>query len=293
MTSTTAPLLKRLLFPANSPAPERRAPHPINGTTVFFRIRLRENVRPVQIKNTLNVAIPAGSKSLTALAATQVYLYTDATHRGFEIAPFIIARTHRALTLVSRLGRRPEPPMFNTDVRPQNTALLEFQFPGSLNDKQRTILRSIEESLAEWATDISINECDTRYTVVDSTVTRRDAVFLTVVTRVPWNQTLESAQRYWINEHASLVSDNLNRTNMVGYIQVHTARDSSSPFRNEFGGVATIEFDGIGDYLQQIVSPTSLAFNNTLVLDEMNLTIGSEIYLFHREDALKPAVRDA
>ena len=44
--------------------------------------------------------------------------------------------------------------MFDTDVRPQNTALLEFQFPGSLNDKQRAILQSIEESLAEWATDI-------------------------------------------------------------------------------------------------------------------------------------------
>ncbi|MEU6564869.1 hypothetical protein [Nocardia nova] len=288
----TAPkLLTRLLFPADAPDPHRPAPRQIDGVTVYFRLQLQPHRTAAEVRRALAALLAPESTSRTALGATQVYLYSDATHHGLELAPFILGRTHLALTLLSKIAGKPVPPKFTTRIAPAPAALLEIQFDAPPTSPQREALDQIKAALTPLANHLSSIECDRRYIVVDSRTSRTRAAFLTVLTRVPWNRTLDQAQRYWINEHAALVHDNLSRTNMVGYIQVHTTTDPRSTYDNEFGGVATIEFDTIADYRRQGTRPASMGFNNTLALDEMNLTIDSEIYLFHRT-ALLPEASD-
>lgn len=279
-------LLTRLLFPTNAPDPNRPSPRRIDGVTVFLRLQLQPHRTATDVRHVLAPLLAPESTALAALEASQVYLYSDATHRGLELAPFILGRTHGALALISKIAGRPTPPRFSTRIAPSPAAMLEIQFDAPLTDAQRDAINQIRTVLAPLASNLSIAECDRRYVVVDSLASRSAAVFLTVLTRVPWNRTLDQAQHYWINDHAALVHDNLSRTGIVGYIQAHTTTDPNSTFDNEFGGVATIEFDGFADYQRQGLRPASMGFNNTLCLDEMNLTVDSDIYLFHRASVL-------
>lgn len=293
MTSPARRLLTRLLFHADAPNPHRPTPHQIDGVTVYFRLQLQPHRAAADVHRALALLLAPESTALATLGASQVYLYSDATHRGLELAPFILGRTHTALTLFSKVAGKPVPPKFTTDIAPAPAALLEIQFDAPLSRAQHDALDQIKAALAPLASSLSSVECDRRYIVVDSRASRTKAVFLTVLTRVPWNRTLDHAQHYWINEHAALVHDNLSRTNMAGYIQVHTTTDPHSTYDNQFAGVATIEFDTINDYRRQGQRPAAMGFNNTLCLDEMNLTIDSEIYLFHRTPLLTRATRTA
>lgn len=279
------------LFPAAAPDPHRPKPREIDGVTVYFRLRLERRRTADDVRQALAPLLAPGSAALAALDPTEVYLYGDATHHGLELAPFIVGRTHTALALFARIAGKPVPPRFSTQIAPSPSALVEIQFATPLTSTQHESLDQIEAALAPLASDLSSIECDRRYVIVDNPATRGTAVFLTVITRVPWNRTPEEAQRYWINEHASLVHDNLSRTNMVGYVQVHTTTQMHSAHDNEFAGVATIEFDTIGDYVRQGLQPASVSFNNTLALDEINLTVDSEVYLFHRTPLLPAATR--
>ncbi|MDF0531370.1 hypothetical protein P0W64_17475 [Tsukamurella sp. 8F] len=288
---TARSLLTRLLFPANAPDPNRPTPRQIDGVTVFLRLQLQPHRTATDVRHVVAPLLAPDSTSLATLGASQVYLYSDATHRGLELAPFILGRTHTALTVISKIAGRPTPPKFSTHVAPAPAAMLEIQFDAPLTDAQHAAVDEIRAALAPLASNLSSDECDRRYIVVDSRASRPAAVFLTVLTRVPWNRTLDQAQHYWINNHAALVHDNLSRTNIVGYIQAHTTTDPNSKYDNEFGGVAPIEFDSFADYQRQGRRPASMGFNNTLCLDEMNLTIDSEIYLFHRT-ALLPETAD-
>lgn len=282
MTSPVRRLLSRLLFHANAPDAHRPTPRQIDGVTVYFRLRLQPHRTADDVRHTLAPLLAPEPTALTTLGASQIYLYSDATHRGLELAPFILARTHTALTLFSKIAGKPLPPKFTTHIAPAPAALVEIQFDAPLTSPQHEALDQIETALAPLACNLSSIECDRRHIVVDNHASRATAAFLTVVTRVPWNRTLDQAQHYWINEHAALVHDNLARTNMAGYIQVHTTTDPRSTYDNHFAGVATIEFDTINDYRRQGQRPAAIGFNNTLALDEMNLTVDSEIYLFHR-----------
>ncbi|MEU1209098.1 hypothetical protein [Nocardia sp. NPDC005825] len=284
-----ASLLTRLLFPACAPDPHRPTPLQIDGVTVYFRLQLQPHRTSADVRRALAPLLAPESTSLAALEATQVYLYSDATHRGLELAPFILGRTHTALTLLSKAAGKPVPPKFTTHVAPAPAAMLEIQFDAPLTSPQDEALDKIKAAIAPLANHLSSVECDRRYIVVDSRASGPRAAFLTVLTRVPWNRTLDQAQHYWINEHAALVHDNLSRTNMVGYIQVHTTADPRSTYDNHFAGVATIEFDTINDYRRQGLRPASMGFNNTLALDEINLTVDSEIYLCHRAALLTAA----
>lgn len=282
MTTSTQRVVRKLLFPATSPNPERPAPRAVDGVTVFLRLRLRDGVSVDKVNQAVESLLAAASQRRADLNASAAYLYSDATHGGVELVPFVLTRTHRALALISTVAGVPTPPKFESTLKVAPTVLLEFQFAAPLEFSQREVVYEIQEAVKALAADISINECDRRYVVLDSRASRQDAVFLTVATRKPWNRTLDDAQRYWINEHAALVYDNRNRTNMSGYVQVHTTQDPASPFDNRFSGVATIEFDQLRDYVLQGFRPTSMAFNSTLVFDEMNLTVDSELYLFTR-----------
>lgn len=293
MTIPGRSLLTRLLFHADAPDPQRPTPRQIDGVTVYFRLRLQPHRTAADVHRAIAPLLAPESTALAALGASQVYLYSDATHRGLELAPFILGRTHTALALFSAVAGKPVPPSFTTAIAPAPAALLEIQLDAPLTSAQHGALDQIKAALAPLASDLGSVECDRRYIVVDSRASRAQAVFLTVLTRVPWNRTLDQAQHYWINEHAALVHDNLSRTGMVGYIQVHTTTNPHSTYDNQFGGVATIEFDTIDDYLRQGLRPASIGFNNTLCLDEMNLTVDSEIYLFHRTALLTAATRTA
>lgn len=282
MTTQNPSLLRKVLFPASSPDRERPKPDLIPGNTVFFRVRLARNTSAEAVSAALNDVLTLNVR--TALKATQIYLYSDATHRGIEVVPFNLLRTHRAVSFVTKTAGTPVPPAFTAPIFSPSSTLIEFQFDGVLAAPQRAALAKVEKALTPLSRDVSSIHCDNRYEILDSRITRKDAVFLTVMTRVPWNRSAAEAQAYWKEDHAALVYDNRTRTNMVGYVQVHTTQDAKSAFDNDFNGVATIEYDSITGYLHQLLRPTSLMFNNTLVLDEVNLTVNSEVYLFKRSD---------
>lgn len=77
---------------------------------------------------------------------------------------------------------------------------------------------------------------------------RRQA--LAGLTRVPADRSARDAHNHWINNHATLFANNHERIkDLAGHVQVHT----------------------------------TITFNNTVVVDEKTLNLGSEFYLMRRE----------
>jgi hypothetical protein len=71
---------------------------------------------------------------------------------------------------------------------------------------------------------------------------------------------------------------------LAGYVQVHTTEDPANPYDNEFGGVAFLEYNNMAEYLLGHLRPATITFNNTVVVDEGNVNLGSEFYLMRREE---------
>ncbi|MBC9250934.1 hypothetical protein A9179_11655 [Pseudomonas alcaligenes] len=275
-------LLHSLLFPRNKAQTVSISPKQLKGTTVYFLLRKERAIKPKQFTETLLKNVLPSWRRQEAFAQMNLALFHLATGGGSEVSPFVATRTYSALKLTSMIGGMPTPPKFTSNMTPRYDAFVEVKLDDTPTATQVEALHWAHETLKSLCEEVSTCECDRRYNVLGSPPAPSDSVYLTVMTRTPWNKTRAEAQRYWINEHAQLVSSNVKRTNMCGYQQVHTTLNPSSSFQNEFGGIATIEFSRLKDYLAQLARPASLHFNNTLVLDEMNLTIQSEVGVYRR-----------
>jgi len=275
-------VLHDLLFPRSKVSVGPVSPQRIAGTTVFFLLRRERAIKQNQFTQILVQNVLPSWRRQAAFAQTSIALFHLATKSGLEVLPFAAVRSYGALKLTGMLGGMPTPPKFTTNLTPRYDAFVEVKFDHVPTQEQIDALHWAHETLKSLCEEVSTCECDRRYNVLGSPPSQGESVYLTVITRTPWNRTREEAQRYWINEHAQLVSDNVERTGMCGYQQVHTTLDPTSTFQNSFGGLATIEFPRLSTYLSQTARPISMRFNNTLVLDEMNLTIQSEIGIYRR-----------
>ncbi|MFC0167684.1 hypothetical protein ACFFKC_06285 [Pseudoduganella danionis] len=275
-------VLHDLFFPRSKVSAGPVSPQLIAGTTVYFLLRRERAIKRKQFMQVLLQNVLPNWRRQAALTQTSVALFHLATKGGLEVLPFAAVRSHGALKLPAMLGGMPTPPKFTSNLTPRYDAFVEVKFDHAPTREQIDALHWAHETLKSLCEEVSTCECDRRYNVLGSPPSMGESVYLTVITRTPWNKTREEAQRYWIHEHAQLVSDNVKRTGMCGYQQVHTTLNPTSTFQNSFGGLATIEFPRLSTYLLQTAKPSSLRFNNTLVLDEMNLTIQSEIGIYRR-----------
>jgi hypothetical protein len=280
--SNASGVLHDLFFPRSKVSPGPVSPQQIAGTSVYFLLRRARAIKRKQFTQTLLQNVLPSWRRQAALAPTSIALFHLATKSGFEVLPFAAVRSHGVLKLTGMLGGMPTPPKFTANLTPRYDAFVEVKFDHVPAREQIDALHWAHDTLKSLCEEVSTCECDRRYNVLGSPSSTGDSVYLTLITRTPWNKTREEAQRYWIHEHAQLVNDNVKRTGMCGYQQVHTTLDPTSTFQNSFGGLATIEFPSLSTYLLQTARPTSLRFNNTLVLDEMNLTIQSEIGIYRR-----------
>jgi hypothetical protein len=280
--SNASGVLHDLFFPRSKFSVGPVSPQRIAGTTVYFLLRRERAIKQKQFKQTLLQNVLPSLLKQAAFAQTSVALFHLATKSGLEVLPFAGVRSYGALKLTAMFGGMPTPPKFTSNLTPRYDAFVEVMFDHVLTQEQIDALHWVHDTLKSLCEEVSTCECDRRYHVLGSTPSGGESVYLTVITRTPWNKTREEAQRYWIQEHAQLVNDNVKQTGMCGYQQVHTTLDPTSTFQNSFGGLATIEFPRLSTYLLQPARLNSLRFNNTLVLDEMNLTIQSEIGIYRR-----------
>lgn len=261
--------LRDALFLQDTPIPPERPIESVPGSTAFLLLKGRPG------KLAFWTAVLRELRDVD-LGGPAIRVYRNITRLG--AAPFTVFRTRPALRFLGSLWDRPTPPYFDAHVMPHFDGMIELIFPDVVDHSVLALverLRLVCEEVVTW-------ECDRRYVIIPSPSTTADSVFLTVIPRTPWNRTRKDAQHYWIEKHAPLVFDNADHTRMCGYEQVHTTLATDSPFDNTYEGVAYIEFRCLRDFLLQSLRPDTLRFNNTLVVDEMNLTVNSEISLFRR-----------
>lgn len=283
MTTLLTRPLRRALFLRDEPDTKRPETVEHAGTSVYFLLARPDGVSASSFRQKLLSETANRVDQLRpALGQPQASLYHNVTSRGLEVLPMTLTRTHLATRLISGLHDQEAPPSFNLHVTPKFDALLELHVDSALDKKKRSLLADLASTLEAVAGTVESFECDRRYTVVESTSDSNAKVFLSVVTRTPWNRSMAAAQDYWINEHASLVVDNLSHLNATGYQQVHTTQAGESTFDNEYAGIAFIEFPSLGSYLAQLARMDTTRFNNTLVLDELNLTVNSHINVLRR-----------
>ncbi len=263
-------LVREALFLRDHPDPPSRSFAAEPGTTVHLLLR----GRPANVAFWKAVLAEIRRDDL---GGPRVRVYRNATRLG--VVPYVLPRTRPGLRLLGNLWDVPAPPYFDAHVIPHFDGMIELCYQKSADPAALDLADRVRTVCAE----LSTFECDRRYTIVPSSGTTQRSVFLTVLSRTPWNRTRAEAQRYWIGKHAPLVFDNADHTNMCGYEQVHTTLGGSS-FDNAYEGVAYIEFRRLADFLSQSVRLDTLRFNNTLIVDEMNMTINSEIHLFRRYD---------
>ncbi|MBC7298570.1 MAG: hypothetical protein H5T82_06720 [Demequina sp.] len=275
--------LRRALFLREEPglAPPEVVEHA--GTSVYFLLARPDGASASTFRRRfLSEIANRVDQFRHALGAREANLYHNVSARGLEVLPMTLTRTHLATRLISGLHAQQSPPAFDLHLIPKFDALIEFHFDTALDDGSRAALAEFASTLATVTGTVESFECDRRYTVVESTSHSNTKVFLSVVTRTPWNRSLADAQDYWINEHAPLVVDNFGHLNATGYEQVHTTQQRESTFDNGYAGIAFIEFPALGAYLAQLARLDTKRFNNTLVLDELNLTVNSHINLLRR-----------
>lgn len=277
--------LRDILFLRNAPNPHRAAPTPILGTTVYLLLKRHPDLSVTKFKSGLHTHLSHRLRAHGAdLGYPTVNQYHNLTAHGLEVIPYTLGRSYPALWMISNLWNLCPPPKFRASITPHYDAMIELQYDAPIDSGCESALLKFADSLKGICAEVSTCECDRTYALIDDPSTDGDSVFLTVITRTPWNRTRAEAQRYWIGEHAPLLLDNADHTNLSGYKQAHTTLRDDSPFDNEYSGVATIEFARVQDYFLHTLSTNALRFNNTLILDEMNLTMNSGVNFFRRHD---------
>ena len=66
---------------------------------------------------------------------------------------------------------------------------------------------------------------------------------------------------------------------MKRYRISHSTLDKNSPYENRYGGIAFVEFNSLPAFMRNMLNPNAVRLNNSIVLDEMNLSADSRIML--------------
>ncbi|WP_158895965.1 hypothetical protein [Amycolatopsis anabasis] len=275
--------LRKALLVRTPENPDRSAPTVSDNTTVYFMVKCRPGTSAETfVRQMLSSVASRVHNKRKVLNYSSFRQYHNTKPGGLDALPLILTRTHRVVRSLCLLSDIAPPPVFSMNLTPYYDALIEFEFEDSPTDDQFAALELVGEIVESICGEVVTCECDKRYTIIGHPAPTRkpDSVFLTVITKTPWNRTMRQAQKYWIEQHAPIVVDNNEYLNLRGYQQVHTTTREESRLANEYSGVAFIEFGSISEFWRNNLTYDAMRINNTLALDEINLTIGSHINMF-------------
>lgn len=193
---------------------------------------------------------------------------------------YIATRKHVSVSLLSRIHGLTPPAPYHISLFPYYDAVIEFQFAGRLSNEQRTTINDLAHYLANISKRVSIVESNVRYQAFDDKrPAKKNPFHLVFISQEPPHIAREQAQKYWINEHAAFVVNNVKYTKMKRYRISHATLDKKSAFENRYGGIAFVEFKGLPAFMLNMLNPNAVRLNNSIVLDEMNLSADSRIML--------------
>lgn len=280
-------ILKDVLFMRLPDDPDRQMPVESKNTTLFIMLKRKRGLSKESFFNTLMTSVAAKVTGLhEELKYASFKQYHEMSLNGVLSAGFIMCRSYPISRMMCNISGADFPaPIYSTGYTPYFDCLIEFQFPSKLTSKQVKAIKKLSDDLFVISERISYCESDRRFVVYeDKSMKASNPFFLTVVTKRPHTKTRREAQDYWINEHARLVVSNVKYTRMQNYYQIHTVDSADAHFEDPFDGVAHIGFPNVLHFLLTNVIPNSLRFNNTLVVDELQLTVNSHILLLKEYD---------
>lgn len=193
---------------------------------------------------------------------------------------YIATRKHLSVSFLSRIRGLTPPEPYHISLFPYYDAVIEIQFAGQLSNAQRTTIYELAHGLANISKRVSVLECNVRYQAFDDkSPEKKNPFHLVFISQEPSHIAREQSQKHWINKHAAFVVNNVKYTKMRRYRISHATLDKKSPFENRYGGIAFVEFKSLPAFMSNMLNPNAVRLNNSIVLDEANLSAESRIML--------------
>ncbi|MFZ5563544.1 MAG: hypothetical protein ACOZBW_05780 [Thermodesulfobacteriota bacterium] len=204
---------------------------------------------------------------------------------AFAALSYMATRKHVSVSLLSRIRGLTPPAPYHISLFPYYDAVMEFQFAGQLSNEQKTTINDLAYYLANISKRVSVVESNVRYQAFDDkSPAKKNPFHLVFISQEPSSLAREQAQKHWINEHAAFVVNHVKYTKMIRYRISHSTIDKNSPYENRYGGIAFCEFKGLPAFMLNMLNPNAVRLNNSIVLDEMNLSAASRIMLMEEYD---------
>ena len=204
---------------------------------------------------------------------------------AFVAISYIATRKHLYVSLLSRIRGLKPPAPYHISLLPYYDAIIEFQFAGQLSKRQVETIKNLADGLVDISTRISIVESSVRYQAFDDkSPAKKNPFHMVFISQEPPHIEREQAQKHWANAHVAFVVNNVKYTRMKRYRISHSTLDRNSPYENRYGGIAFCEFGGLPAFMLNMLNPNAIRLNNSIVLDEMNLSAASRIMLMKEYD---------
>lgn len=199
---------------------------------------------------------------------------------AFVALSYIATRKHLSASLLSRIRGLTPPEPYHISLFPYYDAVIEFQFTGQLLKNQVEAIKDLARGLGDITESVSVVESNVRYQAFDDkSPVKNNPFHLVFMSQEPSNISREQAQQYWINKHAAFVVNHVKYTQMTRYRISHATLDKKSAFENRYGGIAFVEFKSLPAFMRNMLNPNAVRLNNSIVLDEMNISSDSRIML--------------
>ncbi len=204
---------------------------------------------------------------------------------AFAAISYIATRKHLNVSLLSRIRGLTPPKPYHVSLFPYYDAVIEFQFADRLSNKQITTIKDLARYLAGKCKRVSVMESNVRYQAFDDkSPANKNPFHMVFISQEPSHIAREKAQKHWISDHAAFVVNHVKYTKMIRYRISHATLDKKSAFENRYGGIAFVEFKGLPAFMRNMLNPNAVRLNNSIVLDEMNLSAESRIMLMKEYD---------
>jgi hypothetical protein len=253
----------------------------VDATTVYFMVKRPSFSGRGRFRKKLLSGFVEYVRSVRpALNYTAVKQHHLVTGGALAALSYIATRKHASVSLLSRLRGLIAPEPYHISLFPFYDAVIEVQFAGRLTNEQITTINDLARYLAGMCKSFSVMESSVRYQAFDDkSPAKKNPFHLVFISQEPSHIAREQAQKHWINEHAAFVVNNVKYTKMRRYRISHATLDKKSPFENRYGGIAFVEFKSLPAFMRNMLNPNAVRLNNSIVLDEANLSAESRIML--------------
>jgi hypothetical protein len=252
-----------------------------DAASVYIMVKRRSFSGTGQFKRALLTGFAGKVKSVSHTLDYSKFKQHHLVRGGGLAALFYIAtRKHVSVALLSRIRGLTPPEPYNISLFPFYDAVMEFQFAGRLTNEQIATINDLARYLAGMCKSVSVMESSVRYQAFDDkSPAKKNPFHLVFISQEPSHIAREQAQKHWINEHAAFVVNNVKYSRMIRYRMSHATLDKKSSFENRYGGIAFVEFNSLPAFMRNMLNPNAVRLNNSIVLDEANLSAESRIML--------------